>query len=181
MLGVSSLVQPYAIAAFDYANEISSVSEWDLALQQVGDVLATPTMDALLKNPNVSNTIIVKELIAATDAVLTEAMQRFLYVLEQNDRLSLLPHISETFTKLYAKQNNCTQAELVSAFEVSESQLEEFKEALEKRLNSKVTMACKCDPKLLGGAVVRIDDWVFDGSILGKLTRLKNSLFEANL
>ena len=46
--------------------------------------------------------------------------------------------------------------------------------ALTKRLQRTVELQCEIDPELLGGVIVRAGDLVIDGSISGKLTRLKD-------
>ena len=38
--------------------------------------------------------------------------------------------------------------------------------------------AARSDPELLGGLVVRVGDWQFDGTVRGRLNQLKNQLLE---
>ena len=43
---------------------------------------------------------------------------------------------------------------------------------MHKRLDREVRLHCRIDPKLLGGAVVRADDLVIDGSVRAGLAQL---------
>ena len=48
--------------------------------------------------------------------------------------------------------------------------------ALKNRLGRYVTLNIRVDTGLLGGAIIRANDLVIDGSALGKLNRLANYL-----
>ena len=47
-----------------------------------------------------------------------------------------------------------------------------FAAALRARLKREVRLQCETDASLLGGAIVRADDLVIDGSLRGRLERL---------
>ena len=47
---------------------------------------------------------------------------------------------------------------------------------MEKRLARKVKLNCSIDKSLIGGAIIRADDLVIDGSSRGQLNRLANEL-----
>ena len=61
---------------------------------------------------------------------------------------------------------------MTSAVELSAAQKTHYAEALAKRLGREVRLSCQTDPSLLGGAVVRADDLVIDGSVRAGLTQL---------
>ena len=55
-------------------------------------------------------------------------------------------------------------------------QRERFAAAMRKRLDSEVHLHCEIDPSLIGGAVIRADDLVIDGSVRGRLERIAHEL-----
>jgi F-type H+-transporting ATPase subunit delta len=59
-----------------------------------------------------------------------------------------------------------------SAVELSAAQRERLIAALGKRLNREVRLHSELNPALLGGAVLRADDLVIDGSLSGGLSQL---------
>jgi F-type H+-transporting ATPase subunit delta len=47
---------------------------------------------------------------------------------------------------------------------------------MEARLARSVTLTSDTDPSLLGGALIRADDLVIDGSVRGRLNKLAGTL-----
>jgi F-type H+-transporting ATPase subunit delta len=64
----------------------------------------------------------------------------------------------------------------VSANAVDSQQVRKVAEALRRRLGLDVEVDVEIDPALVGGAVVRADDKVIDGSVKSRLQRLAGSL-----
>lgn len=67
-------------------------------------------------------------------------------------------------------------ARVRSAAPLGEQQQSQLAEKLEKIYGRKMTVHTEVDSSLLGGAVIRVGDEVIDGSIAGKLQRLRRSL-----
>ena len=61
---------------------------------------------------------------------------------------------------------------MTSAVELDEAQRARIAEAMRKRLDRDIHLHCTIDPALLGGAVIRADDLVIDGSVRAGLTQL---------
>jgi F-type H+-transporting ATPase subunit delta len=61
---------------------------------------------------------------------------------------------------------------LTSAVELSAEQRERFAAALRKRFERDVRLHTEVDSSLLGGAVLRADDLMIDGSVQGGLAQL---------
>ena len=66
--------------------------------------------------------------------------------------------------------------EVISAVPLDAAQSEKLRQALDARLKARVRMKNAVDPSLLGGAVIRAGDLVIDGSIKGRLERLRTEL-----
>lgn len=64
----------------------------------------------------------------------------------------------------------------MSANAVDSQQVRKVAEALRRRLGLDVEVDVEIDPALVGGAVVRADDKVIDGSVKSRLQRLAGSL-----
>jgi F-type H+-transporting ATPase subunit delta len=65
---------------------------------------------------------------------------------------------------------------VVSATPLSDTQQAALAEALKKRLGREISLDCKTDESLLGGAIIRAGDMVIDGSAVGRLERLSIEL-----
>ena len=66
--------------------------------------------------------------------------------------------------------------EVLSAFELTETQVEEIKSTLNKRFDKQINIESSVDKTLIGGAIIRAGDLVIDGSARGKLTKLADTL-----
>ena len=102
----------------------------------------------------------------------------FLKLLIENDRVAVLPEISEHFEMLKADVENTVDAVVRSAVPLSESQLDEVAASLTKRLGRNVKITTEIDETLIGGAVVRAGDVVIDGSLRARLDGLANALIK---
>ena len=65
---------------------------------------------------------------------------------------------------------------VVSAVPLEEDQSARLRDALSKRFESEIELENEIDPGVLGGAVIYAGDQVIDGSLLGRLRKLEQSL-----
>ena len=63
-----------------------------------------------------------------------------------------------------------------SARELSQNQIESFSDALKRRYGKEISLEIHVNNDLIGGAVITAGDMVIDGSIRGKLNKLRDSL-----
>jgi len=68
------------------------------------------------------------------------------------------------------------QAEIVTARELSEGERAELVAGVGKLAGSRIEPTFKLDKSIIGGTVVRIGSTVWDGSVRGRLERLKEEL-----
>lgn len=66
--------------------------------------------------------------------------------------------------------------DVTAAEPLSQTYKDKIIQSLEKRFNKTVHLHCHTDATLLAGAVIRVNDFVIDGSALGKLKRLEKEL-----
>ena len=71
---------------------------------------------------------------------------------------------------------NTVDVEVVSAIKLDDSQARMLGQALHTRLKRQVKLLNSVDASLLGGAVIRAGDLVIDGSLKGRLERLRTQL-----
>ena len=68
------------------------------------------------------------------------------------------------------------RVKLVTATSVEKSLAQKISRALEKRLGRAVELEFEINTGLIGGAIVRADDMVIDGSVVSRLQRLADTL-----
>ena len=69
-----------------------------------------------------------------------------------------------------------THAVATSAAPLDADELKAVATRLEEIIGGRVELKADVDPHILGGLIVRIGDRLIDGSVLGRLERLRNQL-----
>ena len=179
MAELATLARPYANAAFGLAQERGQLERWARLLRLLADALDVPALQALVETPSKSDAAKAHEFAALLGDELDASGRGFLDVLAANKRLALLPEIQRQFGALKAAAEKTLDVEITAATGLSEAELQQFASALERRFQQQVDVKAKIDAALLGGAVIRAGDTVFDGSVRGKLDKLAESLARA--
>jgi F-type H+-transporting ATPase subunit delta len=183
LANLETIARPYAKAAFSQAREDDCLAQWSAGLQSLALIAADPKMVMLYGNPKLTD-VMLSDLIGevlsevAGDVVssLGDKLKNFLMLLIEEKRMPALEEINVLFHQLMADYNRVVEAHVISAFALSKAQQKGFYGFLEKRLDSKVSIDFQEDRSLIGGALVRSGNWVLDGTIRGKLTRLDEVL-----
>jgi F-type H+-transporting ATPase subunit delta len=171
-----TIARPYAQAIFSLAQEQNDLKGWSEMLQFVAAVAADPQMVAVIDSPSYDNSQIADLFIEVCGDKLNDAGKNMIRALAENDRLTLLPEVAELYEVERATVEGTIVAEVTSATALNETQEKEIAEALSKRLGREVSLECKVDEALLGGAIIRAGDVVIDGSVVGKLEKLATAL-----
>lgn len=172
MANLSNIARPYALAAFECAQEKGQLPAWKAFLESASYIAKQPSVMRVLANPE----ILSSQLFDLFQGVLTSQLdterKNFLHLLAQNKRFMVLPEISESFNAYYAQLEKISKVRVVTAIDIKDDFRQKLAGALKNRIKRDVILHCEVDPAILGGAIIHIGDNVIDGSIRGKLTRL---------
>jgi len=171
-----TIARPYAQAIFALAQEQGDLKGWSEMLQFAAAVAADPQMVAVIDSPRFDNSQLADLFIEVCGKNLNDAGKNMVRVLADNDRLTLLPDVAMLFEVERAAIEGTIVAEVTSATALNKAQEKDIAEALTKRLGRDVTLECKVDESLVGGAIIRAGDVVIDGSVVGKLEKLATAL-----
>lgn len=168
-----TLARPYAKAAFEFAKSESVVEQWSKDLSVAGGLAGNDDVIAFINQPNV----LVDQLIALLcgDQV-SEHYANFIRMMAENDRLSLLPEVAQLFHHYKDEDEQSQSVDVYSAVELTEAQKQALTEALSKKTGKKISLTSHIDTTLLGGARIVCGDLVIDGTLRGKVDRLKTTL-----
>ena len=145
-------------------------------LAALAQVATDERVRAAVADPNLSDAQIAGLFIAILAGKLSGEAENFVRVLAQNNRLPLLPEIHGQFEALKNEREGVVEAEVQSAFEVTEAQLADLIQRLEKKTGRKVRAQVSVDRELIGGVKVVLGDKVIDGSARGQLGALETAL-----
>jgi F-type H+-transporting ATPase subunit delta len=107
---------------------------------------------------------------------LQKELRNLLAVLIDNDRIGHVKEVAEAWRKLLQDQLGIQQAEIVTARELGATERDALVTEVGRLAGSRIEASFKMDPAILGGTVVRIGSTVYDGSVRGRLERLKEAL-----
>ncbi len=148
---------------------------------QLGDFLATWDGSRELREVFANPAIPAAQKVAILDKMnaklgMAKELRNLLAVLINNDRIAHVHEVVAAYrTELQARQG-IRQAEIVTARELSEQERNSLLAGVAQLAGARVQASFKLDKAILGGTVVRIGSTVYDGSVRGRLERLREAL-----
>ncbi|MBV1883484.1 MAG: F0F1 ATP synthase subunit delta [Pseudomonadales bacterium] len=176
MAELLTVARPYAKAAFQFANETSSLDKWSNMLNFAALVVQDQVMADLLSNPKVTSSELAEAFKQIGRDSFDESGNNFITLLARNKRLSSIPEIRALYEALKAEKLQSVDVEVTSAFALSDAQIERLASALKTNLKREINIESKVDQSLIGGLVIRAGDMVIDGSVHGKIAKLTETL-----
>jgi len=176
MIGITTLARPYALAAFECAEENNALPAWEAMLVAAAAVATDASAARLMARPEITSAQLSSLFCDVLSAVLDQEKKNFITLLAEHKRLPLLPGIAELFKTYRAAIEKILAVRVTTAVALDEPMQKKLIAALTARLKQQVSLVCEIDPSLLGGIIVRTEDLVMDGSVQGQLGRLLNSL-----
>ena len=171
-----SAARRYAEAAFEVGTRDDSLATWrselDLAAARLGDERAM----SALSNPAIPLDQRSVALGALLEGVASGPVQNLIQLLLRRGRIEELPRVAAEFRRLDDRRQGLTHASVVSAAALTDEELAALTSRLESTTGGRVALQTSVDPSLLGGLVVRVGDRLIDGSVRGRLERLRNQL-----
>lgn len=164
----------YALALFSLASESSSADKIFVELQEIVDAFSqNPEYIELLSSPAISNEIKLSSLTSVVPSDYTEEIKAFLAILCKKGDLSEIFECFNEYQALYKEAFKISVANIVSAVELTDSELIALKKALEAKTGKNLTLKTTVDKGILGGVSVEIDGCVYDGSLKRRLDEIK--------
>ncbi len=104
-------------------------------------------------------------------------IEKFIKNLKQNGLTGKINEIVKKFTEIYNKENNILNAKIITARELDKETVEKIKNNLKERYQvGEIEMETTIDKKLKGGIKIIVGEDILDGSVAGRLKKLKNNL-----
>jgi F-type H+-transporting ATPase subunit delta len=149
--------------------------------RQLDDFLATfegsDALRALFANPAVS----VAQKVDILDKLnvklgLQKQVRNLLAVLIKNDRIGQVREVVDAWRAELQQREGIRPVEIITARELSDADRAGLVAGVGKLAGARIQASFKLDKSILGGTVVRIGSTVYDGSVRGRLERLKSQL-----
>lgn len=175
MAELATIARPYAEALFQVAKQ-HDLAAWGQQLDALAQVAQDADLRQFADHPKADGPQVVAVMTAAAKQDLAAGVRNFLQTVVDNGRLAALPEIVAQYHVLANAASGVSDAQIFSAYEISDAQLAELKATLEQRFGRKLEAHVQVEPGLIGGVRVVVGDEVLDTSVKARLERMKVAL-----
>lgn len=175
-----AIAKRYALAL---THLCSNSKEWENLRKELLSIISIVSENKELRdfmeNPVFPKNLKINVIIRISDELkLSEETKRFLNILIQRGRFSLLDLILKNFEDIWNKRNNIYKMEIISSIPLDEKEKSEIIETLSRIKKGIIKASFSVEPEILGGIIIKEGNKIFDCSIKGNLERLKNRIME---
>jgi F-type H+-transporting ATPase subunit delta len=174
-------------ASLQYANALADIAlaqgAAEPAAKQLAEFGAAYGESAELRNFLASPAVgreakhgVIEKILARLGA--SKIIRNFLFVIVDHRRTAIVPEMVRRFQEVIRQRQGIAAAEVRSAVELNAAQKAEVAGMLARLTGKRVETRYALDAALLGGAVVRIGDTVYDGSLRHRLDEMRTRLAE---
>lgn len=175
----------YAKAILDTAQESNLEDILFRDFQFVNKVFSTPELICMARKPIVpllKKKHIYKEIFL--NKISDLALSSILFLTDKG-RDYLIRSIIAEYQKLYYINKGFLPVEIFFAVEVSNEIKSRIISKIEENYGKKIVPQITINPNIIGGFILKIDDWVYDASLKNKINTLyeeltKEKIFETN-
>jgi F-type H+-transporting ATPase subunit delta len=173
-----------SLIAERYAKALLRAAQAEKALGEVGaqaevlrlGLVTAKNAAAFLNDPVAEPQGKLKVLSSVFEGGAHPILQAFLLAALEQKRERFLPAILHKFAELRDEAEGRATASVGTAHPLAPAERQLLEKALSKRLGRAVALQPYTDKSLLGGAVLKLGDTVFDGSLRSRLNRLGSLL-----
>lgn len=167
----------YAGALLGLASEMKQTDGVAADMHLIHDrVKSTYDLKLFFKSPIIDRIKKRRVIEAIFKGRINELTERFLFMLVDKTREALIDSIAVEFGVLHDQSLGIANADLISAYELDESDRSKLQSKLEELTDKRVRISSSVDRTLIGGFLAQVGDTVYDGSIRRQLEILKQQL-----
>ena len=166
----------YARALFQAAQDEGRLEAVSADLGALaGSLEEVPELRAFLRNPQIDpagKAEVLDQVTAGAD----ELVRNFARLVAEKGRAGELVAMNAELEALVARAQNRLTVELTTSYELSDDEARSIVETIEKASERRVEASRSVDPSLIGGIVLQVGSYRADGSVRGRLERLRHEL-----
>lgn len=166
----------YAKALFETAlsrNTLDRVFD-DMAL--ISEASRIPQIDELLKSPVITPSLKTKVLTEIFGKDLSNLTMSLVGLMVKNGRESFLPAVARNFRYRTMKHKGITESSLVTAVPVGDKTKKSVEDLISEKFKTKALLKESVDPEIIGGFVLKVNDYYIDASLRSRLRKIKKEL-----
>ena len=171
----------YSLALYELAIEANMLKDIEVHSASIINLITlSEDFKSLIKDPTNNKEDQLNALKKISEQFkLNELLIKFLSFLISKRRFFYVDKILKSFIEICSIKRGELKAELTSAKELTENEVNDIKEELTKNFNSKIRLNYSHDSSLIGGLIVQVGSTMVDTSIKNKLKQIENRMIEA--
>ena len=172
------IAKRYATALLELGSETGQLDALVDELQRAAAAYdASAELRAALADPLIA--IQAKQQILADIAGrlgLSQAAKNTLALLLDRRRIKALPAIATRLRSMADEKRGIFRAKVLTAMPLPEEFFTQLQQQLERVTGRRIALDRKLDPSLICGVVARVGDTVYDGSLIARLRKMKETM-----
>lgn len=176
--GLAALSERYATALYELADENKALETVSKDISALSDLLLeSDDLDRVIRSQTIPAEQALKGVLAVMEKGKADKLTKnFVSLLARNGRLYALGSIVTAYISLAAARQGAVTASVISAKDLSATQMSALETALSQAHGNKVSIDLTVDPSLIGGMIVKVGSRMIDSSLRGKLQRLQYAM-----
>lgn len=168
------LAARYAKALYEFSLEKDQLEKvYQDVLHIMGLLKLNQELNKVIECPIVSHSKKVKIFSEVFRNTISEISFGFLRLVVDKRREPELMLICAAFIKQYYRFHNIRIVLFITAQPVSDEIVQKLKDVMQERTGAQIEVKCMVDSRIIGGFIVKIDDFLYDASILRQMNTLK--------
>ena len=170
----------YSLALYELAEESKAANEIEKQASTIVDLISkSEDLKFCIKSPTISKNELESLINSISEKTnLNELLKKFLSFLVHKRRFFYVDKILKEFVETCSKKRGEIKAELISAKDLTENDVENIKNDLSNSFNSKIKLTYKNDKSLVGGLILQVGSTMIDTSIKNKLQKIEKQMIE---
>ncbi len=169
----------YAKALFESAVNQNLLERIYDDMQLLSEACKTNEMKDLLKSPIIIPSEKKRIFHVLFDKQLHKLTLALIDMMINNGREAFLPSTARLFFKKTLEYQGITEPILITAVPVKAEIKKQISDFIGKKFNTKVRLKESIDPEIIGGFVLKVNDYLIDASIKTRLKKIKQNLAQS--
>ena len=171
----------YSLALYELSSENNSLDTIEIHSSAMLNLInSSKDFRNLVKDPTINSDslILVINKISENNKI-DDLLNKFMIFLIDKKRFFYLEKILKAFIEICSKKRGEIKAEIQSAKELSNDEINKITDDLAQKFSSKMKLTYKHDKSLIGGLVIKVGSTMVDTSIKNKLQQIENRMLGA--
>ena len=177
-----SIARRYAQALYEEALQNDCVDRVDEDVAMIQESIdGAPELQRFFQDPILTAGKKIKVVESLFSERVHPTTHAFLKLLVMKGRENLYTSVAAAYQTLRDKQLGVVEAYVRAALPLSAEDESKISKGVETLTGKKVRLKAEIDPGILGGLIIRVEDTVYDGSVLHQLSTLRGRLEQSTL